>query len=332
MKVVVTGADGFIGSHVTELLVRAGHEVTAMAQYNSVGTAGWLDHVDSDVNQQFNVVLGDVRDADLVDQLLRGQDAVLHLAALIGIPYSYTAPESYLQVNVVGTLNVLQASRKSALSSVILASTSEVFGSAQYAPMDECHPQRAQSPYAASKVAADHLGVAFHCSFGLPVGIVRPFNTFGPRQSLRAVIPTIVAQALNSHGEITLGRTDTKRDFTYVTDTAEAFVLAMESSDMEGQTVNLGTGTDLSISQIAEIVQTVLGTEKRIVSSQLRQRPDASEVTRLVADNARAKQLLGWSPNYVGLEGMTAGIELTIDWFERNGGLVPGIASSGYHV
>ena len=308
--VVVTGAGGFIGSHLAERLVREGASVRALVKYNAPGRRGWLD--DSELANDMEIVAGDITDADCVSSLLRGADTVLHLAALIGIPYSYTAPRSYIRVNVEGTLNVLQAARDHGVSRIIQASTSEVYGSAQRVPISEDHPLVAQSPYAASKTSADQLALSFHRSFETPVVTVRPFNTFGPRQSLRAVIPTIIAQCLSAADRIELGALDTTRDLNFVENTVDGFVrAAIAHDDVEGLTINLATGREIAIGDLARLIADRCGSSAEIVSTAQRRRPGASEVDRLLGDATRATELLGWSPA-VSLE---EGIDRTIAWF-----------------
>lgn len=294
---VVTGAGGFIGSHLVERLVEDGWQVRALARYGSTGRAGFLDELRPTLRDAVEVVLGDVRDAEQVRELLTGREVVFHLAALIGIPYSYRAPRSYLDVNVRGTLNVLEAAR-AAGARVVLASTSEVYGTAQYTPMDEAHPLRPQSPYAASKVAADQLALSYHRSFGLPVVVVRPFNTYGPRQSRRAVLPTIVTQALaREDGVIELGALSPRRDLCFVEDTARGFALAGSAPGIEGETVNLATGRSVSIGELVEAVLAQLGRpELEVRTAEERLRPANSEVELLLGEASKAAQLLGWRP------------------------------------
>jgi len=294
--VAVTGADGFIGSHLTEALVREGYRVRALAQYNSFGSWGWLDTVPDDVRDQIEVVSGDVRDAGSMRSFLTDIDVVCHLAALIAIPYSYLAPASYLDTNAGGTLNVLEAARALGVGRVIHTSTSEVYGTARTVPISEEHPLQAQSPYSASKVAADKLAESYHLSFGLPVVTVRPFNTYGPRQSARAVIPTILSQLLAGRPELRLGATDPQRDLTFVTDTAAGLMAVGGSDAAVGRAVNLGTGRAVSVGELAERCMAVVGRRVPVVADAVRVRPAASEVMALVSDNRLAGDVSGWRP------------------------------------
>lgn len=316
MKVLVTGADGFIGSHLSEALVRHGYSVRALAMYASLGTRGWLDHADPKLTREMEIIAGDVRDSQCVLDLAKGCDVILHLAALIAIPYSYRAPESYIDTNVKGTLNVLKAAM-SAGCRVVHTSTSEVYGTAQRVPIDEEHPLNAQSPYAATKVAADQLALSFQRSFELPVTIVRPFNTYGPRQSTRAVIPTIITQLAAGQTEITLGALSPTRDFTHVSDTAQGFISAMLTDRAVGSVVNLGSRFEASIGDTARIIAGLMGLEAKIVEDTQRLRPAASEVERLFADTRRAEALIGWAPQYGGEAGFRMGLKDTIAWFRN---------------
>jgi len=306
-KVLVTGAGGFIGSHLVERLTELGAHVRAMVRYNSTGTAGWLDQ--SPVRQDIDVVFSNVEDRDGLRKAMRGIDAAFHLAALIGIPYSYDAPDSYVRTNIGGTLNVLQAALDEQVGLVVHASTSEVYGSAAFVPMNEEHPLRGQSPYSATKIGADKLAEAFHLSFGLPVVTVRPFNTYGPRQSERAVIPAIVVQVAAGH-RLRLGSLQPTRDFTYVTDTVEGFIRAAEHDEAIGSVVNLGTGTEVSIGDLAAKIMTKLGRTVAIEEDQERVRPAGSEIDRLCSDNSRARALLKWQPRV----SLDEGLDRTIDW------------------
>lgn len=310
MTVLVTGAGGFIGSHVTELLLREGHHVCALARYNSAGAIGHLNSLPRELLDQLEIRLGDVTDPFLVRDLVDECESVLHLAALIGIPYSYVAPASYIATNVSGTLNVLEACRQAKVRRVIVTSTSEVYGTAVYTPIDEKHPLQGQSPYSASKIAADKVAESYFRSFDVPVVTLRPFNTFGPRQSARAVIPTILVQALRGAHEIELGNLDARRDLTFVTDTARAYSLALTAADIEGKTIHFGRGEAFSIGEIAALCLKIAGSQATIVSSARRLRPEKSEVGLLLCDSARAQALLGWTPQ-VSLEG---GIALTADY------------------
>jgi NAD dependent epimerase/dehydratase len=294
-RVLVTGAGGFIGSHLVERLVRDGHRVRAFVHYNALNSWGHLEKLPADVLAQVDVVAGDLADSFMVDHAVRDCAVVFHLGALIGIPYSYIAPAAYVSTNVVGTLNVLQACRHHGVRRLLHTSTSEVYGTAQYVPIDERHPLVGQSPYSASKIAADKLAESFWLSFQVPVVIVRPFNTYGPRQSARAVIPTIITQALVD-GEIRLGATDTVRDFTYVEDTAAAFVAASRAPAVEGEVLNLGTGEAVSVAELVDRVARALGKTMTVQVDPVRLRPRASEVGRLVSDNSKARRLLAWHP------------------------------------
>jgi len=310
-KVIVTGAGGFIGSHLTEHLVALGAEVRAFVRYTSTGHWGWLEQ--SPVKADIEVVLGDVRDFFSMREAMQGREIVFHLAALIGIPYSYQAPQSYVHTNIEGTLNVLQAARELHTERVICTSTSEVYGTAQYVPIDENHPLQGQSPYSASKIAADKLAESYYRSFAVPVAIVRPFNTYGPRQSARAVIPTIITQAL-AGTEIRLGSLFPTRDFTFVADTVAGFVSTAVGPQAVGQVINFGNSKEISVGDLAAAIGRTLGKKLTLVGEDERVRPENSEVERLCADTSRARALLGWHPQ-VSLE---EGLRQTIEWLERN--------------
>ncbi len=312
-RVLVTGAGGFIGSHLCESLTRAGADVVALVHYNGRGDRGNLEQVEADVLRSLRIVTGDIRDPDLVRSLVRGRTLVFHLAALIGIPYSYAAPTAYVETNVQGTLNLLLAARDLGVERLVHTSTSEVYGTARYTPIDEEHPLQGQSPYSASKIGADKLVESFVASFGLPVVTLRPFNTFGPRQSARAVIPTIVLQAL-AGGPVRLGSLEPIRDFCYVDDTVRGFQLAGRAADVSGKTINLGTGVAVSIRDLAEKIFGLLGTRPALQTESERVRPAASEVMALLASWTRARALLGWSPQ-VPLE---EGLSKTIGWLREN--------------
>jgi dTDP-glucose 4,6-dehydratase len=316
MKILVTGADGFIGSHVVETLVKSGHEVRAFVLYNSFNSWGWLDDSDKSVRESIDVFAGDIRDPHGVDNAVSGQEVILNLAALIAIPYSYHSPDTYIDTNIKGTLNILQAARRHEVSRVIQTSTSEVYGTAQYIPIDEKHPLHPQSPYAASKVGADQLALSFHASFKTPVGVLRPFNTYGPRQSARAVIPTIISQ-LATGREVKLGSLSPTRDFSFVQDTANGFLAAAMSDAIIGQTVNLGSGFEISIQETAETIAKLMNVELKLANDEQRVRPESSEVERLHASIQKAKEVLGWQPQLKGLEGFKAGLKETIDWFSN---------------
>jgi len=312
-KVTVTGADGFIGSHLTEALVRAGHEVRAMTLYNSFNSDGWLDNCAPDVAGQFETISGDVRDLSTCMQAIKGADMVFHLAALIAIPYSYAAPRSYVETNVIGTLNVLEAARANN-SRMLHTSTSEVYGTAQSVPIHESHPLEAQSPYAASKVGADQMALSFHRSFDMDLFVCRPFNTYGPRQSARAVIPTIISQAIANKGHIQLGALTPTRDFNFVKDTVAGMIAGIERAPA-GSTINLGSDFEISIGDLAVEICKLVGVEPDVQLDPARIRPSGSEVERLWADNSRARELLNWTPGYGGVEGLRRGLAETIEWF-----------------
>lgn len=296
-QVLVTGADGFIGSHLTEALAQRGARVTALALYDPRGRRGWLDELPAELADTVEIRSGDVRDTDMIRRLVRPADTVFHLAALIGIPYSYHAPRSYMQTNAMGTLNVLEGAREGRAGCVLVVSTSEVYGTAVRVPIDETHPLQAQSPYAASKIAAEKTAESFYRAFDTPVVVVRPFNTYGPRQSARAVIPTVLMQLLAGAETLALGDTAPTRDFNYVDDTVTGMIRLAECEAAIGRTVNIGTGTEISIGEMAEAAQQALGRTARVTVDQARMRPAASEVRRLCADNALLKQLTGWQPD-----------------------------------
>ena len=310
-KVLVTGAGGFIGSHLTEKLTEAGADVRALVHYNSAGRQGWLD--ESPLQDEMEIIAGDITDAGCVMHLMTDREVVFHLAALIAIPYSYIAPASYVQTNVVGTLNVLEAAKRLETQRIIHTSTSEVYGTALQVPISESHPLQGQSPYSASKIGADKLVESYHCSFDLPVVTVRPFNTFGPRQSARAVLPTIITQCLQGD-TVRLGSLPPTRDLNFVANTAQGFMLAAESDNAIGQTINIGSGEEISIGDLATTIAQLVGCEMNIECDTRRVRPAKSEVERLLADNTLAANLIGWHP-VVSLE---EGLLETIDWFRSN--------------
>ncbi|WP_420471082.1 NAD-dependent 4,6-dehydratase LegB [Brevundimonas sp. FT23042] len=314
-RVLVTGADGFIGSHLTERLVRRGCDVRAFVQYNSFGSWGWLDESPADVRKDLDVFAGDVRDPHGVRTAMAGCDVVLHLAALIAIPYSYHSPQTYVETNVLGTLNIVQAAKDLGVERVVHTSTSEVYGTARFVPITESHPLQGQSPYSASKIGADQMALSFHAAFGTPVAVLRPFNTYGPRQSARAVIPTIISQIAAGASEIKLGATHPTRDFSFVTDTARAFEALAECDAAVGQTVNAGSGFEISIGDTARAIIDLMGSDARIVADDQRLRPEASEVERLWAGSDLMTSLTGWSPEYGEGEGFRRGLKETIDWF-----------------
>ena len=314
MKILVTGADGFIGSHVVETLVKSGHEVRAFVLYNSFNSWGWLDESDKSIHESIDIFAGDIRDPHGVDKAVENQEVILNLAALIAIPYSYHSPDTYIDTNIKGTLNILQAARRHNVKRVVQTSTSEVYGTAQYIPIDEVHPLHPQSPYAATKVGADQLALSFHASFDVPVGILRPFNTYGPRQSARAVIPTIISQLANK-SKVKLGSLSPTRDFSFVQDTANGFLAAAQSDAIVGQTINLGSGFEVSIKETAETIAKLMNTKLELVDDEQRVRPENSEVERLHASIEKAKTLLGWQPELKGLAGFETGLKKTIEWF-----------------
>ena len=316
-NILITGADGFIGSHLTEALVSAGYNVRAFVLYNSFNSWGWLDHCSEDVKGKFEVFAGDIRDPCGVRTAMKGCDVVLHLAALIAIPYSYHSPDTYVDTNIKGTLNVLQAARELGVSRVIHTSTSEVYGTACFVPITEEHPLQGQSPYSATKIAADQLAYSFYTSFGLPVVIARPFNTYGPRQSARAVIPTIITQIANGERQIKLGAVSPTRDFNFVKDTVGGFIAAMNSNKGLGEVVNFGSNFEISIGDTAKLIAEAMNAEIEIITDESRLRPENSEVERLWADNAKAKQLFGWKPSYGGREGFKRGLAETAEWFAQ---------------
>ena len=313
--ILVTGADGFIGSHLVESLVRKGYKVRAFVFYNSFNSWGWLDHCSSDIKDQFEVFAGDIRDPNGVRCAMKGCDAVLHLAALIGIPYSYHSPDTYVDTNIKGTLNILQAARDLDVKRVIHTSTSEVYGTAKFVPINEEHPLQGQSPYSASKIAADQLAYSFYTSFELPVVTIRPFNTYGPRQSSRAVIPTIITQIAKGQKEIKLGAILPTRDFNYVQDTVAGFIAALNSQHGLGEVINLGSNFEISIGETAHLIAEVMNTEIKIITDEVRKRPKKSEVERLWADNSKAKKLFDWEPVYAGHNGFKAGLIETVAWY-----------------
>lgn len=316
-KVLVTGADGFIGSHLTEELVRRGFDVRAFVLYNSFNSWGWLDYCDEDVKGKFDVFAGDIRDPHGVRTALKGCDVVLHLAALIAIPYSYHSPDTYVETNVKGTLNVVQAARDLEVKKVVHTSTSEVYGTARFVPITEDHPLQGQSPYSASKIGADQIAMSFHASFDTPVCVLRPFNTYGPRQSARAVIPTIITQIASGERRIKLGAIHPTRDFSFVSDTVAAFMAAMNSDRGIGEVINIGSNFEISIRDTARTIAEVMGEEIEILSDEQRLRPAKSEVERLCASNAKARELIGWLPQYVGLDGFRRGLAETVAWFSE---------------
>jgi NAD dependent epimerase/dehydratase len=314
LKILVTGADGFIGSHLTEKLVKEGHQVKAFAYYNSFNTWGWLESLSKDVMEEVEVFTGDVRDPNGVKESMKGMDEVYHLAALIAIPFSYHSPDTYVDTNIKGTLNVLQAARELETSRLLVTSTSEVYGTAQYVPIDEDHPYQGQSPYSATKIGADRLAESFYRSFNMPITIVRPFNTYGPRQSARAVIPTIITQLLAGKEEIELGSLSPTRDFNFVKDTANGFIEIAKSPNTIGEEINIATQDEISIGQLAEELINQINPKAKIICDEQRLRPEKSEVNRLLGSNAKIKKLTNWKPNYTFEEGLGE----TIEFFRNN--------------
>jgi len=313
-KILVTGADGFIGSHLTEELVKQGFDVKAFSLYNSFNTWGWLDTLPQDIMENVEVFTGDVRDPNGVREAMKGTDAVFHLAALIAIPFSYHSPDAYVDTNIKGTLNVLQAAKQLDLDKVLITSTSEVYGTAQYVPIDESHPYQGQSPYSATKIGADRLAESFYRSFGLPVAIVRPFNAYGPRQSARAVIPTIITQLLAGKEEIRLGSLTPTRDFNFVKDTAQGFIEIYRSDKTVGEEINIATQNEISIGELAEELIKQINPQAKIVCDEERLRPEKSEVNRLLGSNEKIKMLTDWEPRFTFEEGLAQ----TIDFFRDN--------------
>lgn len=314
-NILVTGADGFIGSHLVERLVREGKNVKAMVCYNSFNSWGWLDDVADDVRGHFEVFSGDIRDPFGVRSAMSGCDTVMHLAALIAIPYSYHSPSTYIDTNINGTLNVVQAARDLAVDKVVHTSTSEVYGTARYVPISEEHPLQGQSPYSASKIGADQIAMSFYSSFDTPVAIIRPFNTYGPRQSARAVIPTIISQIASGRRKIKLGAVHPTRDFNYVSDTVSGFLAIASSDDAIGQVINIGSNFEISIGETVHLIARLMDVEIEIEADDVRLRPEKSEVDRLWADNSKAASLLNWSPEFGGTAGFEKGLLKTIQWF-----------------
>ena len=310
-KVLLTGATGFIGSHLAELCVEKGFDVVAFDHYNPNNHWGWLEN--SEYKNDMRVILGDIRDYDSVSKAMEGCDVVFHLAALIGIPYSYVSPLAYIRTNVEGTYNVLEAARHLELEQILITSTSETYGTAQYVPIDENHPMVGQSPYSASKISADQLAISYYKSFDIPIKIVRPFNTYGPRQSARAVIPTIISQLLNSNNEVKLGNLSPTRDLTFVKDTCEGFIEIQKSDKLFGEIINIGMNEEISIEDLAEKITTLMDKEIKIIHDEKRVRPDASELERLKCDNSKLLKYTSWKPRY----NLESGLKETINWFEN---------------
>jgi NAD dependent epimerase/dehydratase len=314
-KILITGADGFIGSHLTEHLLNQGCDVRAFVYYNSFGSWGWLDTLSENLKADLDVFAGDIRDPHGVREAMKGCDIVLHLAALIGIPYSYHSPDTYVDTNIKGTLNVVQAARSLDVQKIVHTSTSEVYGTAQFVPITELHPVVGQSPYSATKIAADQLALSFYHSFETPVVVARPFNTYGPRQSARAVIPTIISQLASGAREISLGDLSPTRDFCFVADTVAGFCAMAGAEAASGETINIGSGYEISIGDLVNLIGEVMGIEVETKTDDVRLRPKNSEVQRLLACNKKAKEILDWSPKHSGREGLRRGLKETIDWF-----------------
>ena len=314
-KILVTGADGFIGSHLVEELVRQGHAVRPFVLYNSFNSWGWLDSSPPEIRAELDVFTGDIRDPFGVNEAVRGCDTILHLAALIAIPYSYHSPATYVETNISGTLNIVQAARRHNVAKVVHTSTSEVYGTALFVPITEEHPLQGQSPYSASKIGADQLAMSFYHSFELPVAIIRPFNTYGPRQSARAVIPTVITQIAGGKRQIKLGSLHPTRDFNYVADTVKGFISIMESGSTVGEVINVGSNFEISIGDTVRLIAEVMGVDITVVTDENRLRPSGSEVERLWADNSKMRKLTGWTPEYGGREGFARGLRKTVDWF-----------------
>lgn len=316
-KLIITGADGFIGSHLTEELVRKGYDVRAFVYYNSFNSWGWLDYTPAEIKKEIQVFQGDIRDPYRVKEAMGKCDVIFHLAALVAIPYSYYSPDSYIDTNIKGTLNVLQAARELGVEKVVHTSTSEVYGTARYVPISEEHPLQGQSPYAASKIGADQLALSFYYSFSTPVSIIRPFNTYGPRQSTRAVIPTIITQIAQGERKIKLGSLTPTRDFNYVKDTVRGFIEVARSTATMGEVVNIGSNFEVSIAETVHTIAEVMGVEIEVETDISRLRPEKSEVERLWADITKANRLFGWEPNYGSKAGFKQGLKETVEWFRH---------------
>lgn len=317
MKTIfVTGADGFIGSHLTEALVKKNYKVKALVQYNSYNSWGWLDTLDSHVFKSVEIFSGDIRDEFFLQKIIKSCDIIINLAALISIPYSYLSPSSYVATNVIGTLNILQSSLKSNVEKIIQVSTSEVYGKIKTVPIDENHPLQALSPYAATKIASDQLALSFYHTFKLPVIVLRPFNTYGPRQSARAIIPTVITQILKNNTSIKLGSTYPTRDFNYIDDIVDGFLCAIKSKKTFGEVINLGSNYEISILDTVKLIAKLMNKDIRIIADNKRIRPATGEVDRLYSSNLKAKRLLNWKPNYSGFNGFKKGLIKTINWYE----------------
>lgn len=318
-KVLVTGSEGFIGSHLVEYLINKGYSVKAFLLYNSFSNKGWLEKIDKKILSEVEIFFGDIRSIDSTNLAIKNCKSVLHLASLIGIPYSYETPQSYVETNIKGTLNILQSSLDAHIENFIHTSTSEVYGNSKKFPIDENQLICGQSPYSASKISADQLAYSFYSSYDMPLRIIRPFNTYGPRQSLRAIIPTIISQVLNSKKEtLRLGSLSPKRDLTYVIDTVKAFEMMLKNININGEVINIGTGFEISIKDLAILISSLCGKKIKFISEKQRIRPSNSEVKRLLCDNRKAKKFLKWTPSYSGFNGLKKGLLETIEWIKAN--------------
>tara|TARA_B100002052_G_C15835109_1_gene577354 strand:- start:448 stop:1443 length:996 start_codon:yes stop_codon:yes gene_type:complete len=317
MKVFITGSEGFIGSHLTEYLLKKNYKLRCLYQYNSFNNKGWLEEIDKKLLKKAELVAGDIRDQSFLKNEIKGCDVVIHLAALIAIPFSYKSVNSFLETNTIGTLNVLEACKEHKIKKLICTSTSEVYGTGVKMPMEEDHRLLAQSPYSASKIAADQFAISYHLSFGLPVTILRPFNTFGPRQSLRAVIPTIINQAINGKKKLNLGLTSTSRDFNFIEDVTNAFEKSLKSKKDIGQVINIGTGREITIGKLAKTIYQIMGLNLKLSKDKKRLRPKKSEVLRLKASNLKAKKFLNWKPKISNEKLFRVALEKTINWYRK---------------
>lgn len=310
MKIFLTGAEGFIGSHLAEKLIRKGHDLTCLILYNSFNSWGWLDTLSPEIKNEINVVPGDIRDKELVEKLVSSVESIFHLAALIGIPYSYSASQSYIDTNVLGTLNILNSCKKSDVDKILITSTSEVYGTAKYVPIDEMHPLQGQSPYSASKISADKIAESYYRSFGLPVSIVRPFNTYGPRQSARAIIPTIITQILQGQKELKVGNQNPIRDFNFVKDVVNGFLKIYQSNKTIGEEINIASGESISIGELINLIIRIVNADVKVVEDISRIRPANSEVDKLIGCNKKIKKLTDWKTKF----SLYEGLEKTIEW------------------
>lgn len=317
-KILITGAAGFIGSHLVERLFKDGYNLKLLVPYNVDNSWGWIDTLDSEIKNNVEIISGDVCDQDLVRKITKDINIIFHLAALISIPYSYVSPRSYISTNIIGTLNLLETLKNSNVELFVNTSTSEVYGSAQYSPIDESHPLNAQSPYAATKISADQLCLSYYRSFELPITVIRPFNTFGPRQSLRAAIPTIISQVLDKKEKIKMGNINTKRDFSYVTDTVSGFTSCIGNTKCLGETINLGTGIAFTISETIQYISELTKTKIEVEVDKNRLRPEKSEVNHLLSKNTKAKEILNWEPSFGNKDGFKSGLQKTIEWFKKS--------------